>query len=60
MQPTQPALVTIIDDDAGVRDALAWLLRSRRLPSQSYESAEAFLDDHPEPWQPQDPSCLLL
>ncbi len=60
MQPTQEALVTIIDDDAGVRDALAWLLRSRRLPSQSYESAEAFLEDHPEPWQPHDPSCLLL
>ena len=60
MQPTQHALVTLIDDDAGVRDALAWLLRSRRLPCQSYESAEAFLDDHPEPWQPQDPSCLLL
>lgn len=60
MQPTQQALVTIIDDDAGVRDALAWLLRSRRLPSQSYDSAEAFLDDHPDSWQPHDPSCLLL
>jgi two-component system response regulator DctR len=60
MQPSQEALVTIIDDDAGVRDALAWLLRSRRLPSQSYESAEAFLEDHPDPWQPHDPSCLLL
>mgnify|MGYP000600227714 CR=1 FL=1 len=60
MQPTQSALVTLIDDDAGVRDALAWLLRSRQLPSQSYDSAEAFLEDHPEPWQPQDPSCLLL
>jgi two-component system response regulator DctR len=60
MQPSEPALVTIIDDDAGVRDALAWLLRSRRLPSQSYDSAEAFLADHPEPWHPTDPSCLLL
>ena len=60
MQPSQSALVTIIDDDAGVRDALAWLLRSRRLPSQSYDSAEAFLADHPAPWQPSDPSCLLL
>jgi two-component system response regulator DctR len=60
MQPTQQALVTIIDDDAGVRDALAWLLRSRRLPSQSYDSAEAFLAEHPKSWQPRDPSCLLL
>jgi hypothetical protein len=24
----------IVDDDAGVREALAWLLRSRRLPSE--------------------------
>ena len=42
MQPTQDALVFIVDDDAGVREALAWLLRSRRLPSQSFESADAF------------------
>jgi two-component system response regulator DctR len=53
-------MVTIIDDDEGVREALAWLLRSRRLPSQCYDSAEAFLAEHPAPWQPQDPSCLLL
>jgi len=36
------ATVFIVDDDAGVRDALAWLLRSRRLLSETYASAEAF------------------
>ena len=30
MQPTQDATVYIVDDDAGVREALGWLLRSRR------------------------------
>jgi two-component system, LuxR family, response regulator DctR len=43
MQPTQDALVFIVDDDAGVREALAWLLRSRRLPSESFESADEFV-----------------
>jgi len=33
MEPIQNATVYIVDDDAGVREALAWLLRSRRLPS---------------------------
>ena len=63
MQPTQDALVFIVDDDAGVREALAWLLRSRRLPSQSFESADAFaefLNPTILAWQPSQPGCLLL
>jgi two-component system response regulator DctR len=63
MQPTEDALVFIVDDDAGVREALAWLLRSRRLPSQSFESADAFaefLDVGSRAWQPTQPGCLLL
>jgi two-component system response regulator DctR len=63
MQPTQDALVFIVDDDVGVREALAWLLRSRRLPSQSFESADAFaafLKAGSHPWQPNQPGCLLL
>ena len=63
MQPTQDALVFIVDDDAGVREALAWLLRSRRLPSESFTSAEfaAFLSARPEAdWRPMQPGCLLL
>jgi len=63
MQPTQDALVFLVDDDAGVREALAWLLRSRRLPSQSFESADAFaefLNPTSLAWQPSQPGCLLL
>jgi len=63
MQPSEDALVFIVDDDAGVREALAWLLRSRRLPSQSFESADAFaefLNANHVAWQPSQPGCLLL
>jgi two-component system response regulator DctR len=63
MQPTEDALVFIVDDDAGVREALAWLLRSRRLPSQSFQSADAFvefLQIDKQPWHPKQPGCLLL
>ena len=42
MEPVPNATVYIVDDDADVREALAWLLRSRRLLSESYDSAEAF------------------
>lgn len=42
MASTLDATVFIVDDDAGVRDALAWLLRSRRLLSEAYSSADAF------------------
>ena len=44
MEPVSNAIVYIVDDDddAGVRKALAWLLRSRRLLSESFDSAEAF------------------
>jgi two-component system response regulator DctR len=63
MQPTEDALVFIVDDDAGVREALAWLLRSRHLPSQSFESADdfaQFLQVDSQAWQPKQPGCLLL
>jgi len=35
-------MVYLVDDEAVIRDALAWLLRSRRLLSEAYASAEAF------------------
>jgi two-component system, LuxR family, response regulator DctR len=60
MQPTQDANVYIVDDDAGVRDALAWLLRSRRLPNESFDSAEAFWAHASTGFVVQQPSCLLL
>jgi two-component system response regulator DctR len=55
------AKVFIVDDDKGVRDALAWLLRTRRLLSEAYESADAFLAEMGR-WhdEPQVPCCLLL
>jgi len=54
--------VYLVDDEEVVRDALAWLLRSRRLLSEGFASAEAFEADlgaRPAPW-PAAPSCLLL
>lgn len=60
MEPVPDATVYIVDDDASVRDALAWLLRSRRLLSECYDSAEAFeamLQARPQVTRP---SCLLL
>ena len=62
-------MVYLVDDEDVVRDALAWLLRSRRLLSEGFASAEAFesmLDARPDrgarqskSW-PDSPSCLLL
>ena len=55
-------IVYLVDDEDVVRDALGWLLRSRRLLSEGFASAEAFeafLNDRRQPW-PDAPSCLLL
>ena len=60
MQPILDAMVYIVDDDAGVRDALSWLLRSRRLLSEAYDSAEAFEVLLRQGFAPQQASCLLL
>lgn len=62
---TKLPMVYLVDDEEVVRDALAWLLRSRRLLSEGFGSAEAFeamLDARPghgAGW-PDAPSCLLL
>ena len=55
----QDSTVYIIDDDASVRDAMAWLLRSRRLLSEAYESAEAFEAARGRA-EPAAPGCILL
>jgi len=60
MQPVIDATVYIVDDDVSVREALAWLLRSRHLTSQSFVSAEAFLDMLDRGFNTQGPHCLLL
>ena len=60
MQPVIDACVFIVDDDKGVRDAVAWLLRTRRLPSQLFDSAEAFQKMVAGSAPPSQPCCLLL
>ena len=60
MQPPQDATVYIVDDDAGVREALAWLLRSRRLSSEVFASGQAFEARLQEGFAPTQPCCLLL
>lgn len=63
-------MVYLVDDEDVVRDALAWLLRTRRLLSEGFASAEAFdamLESRIGPagtgasahW-PVAPSCVLL
>ncbi|NBT10994.1 MAG: DNA-binding response regulator [Betaproteobacteria bacterium] len=42
-------VVYLVDDEAVVREALAWLLRSRRLLSEGFASAEAFEAHLPPP-----------
>ena len=60
MQPIIDATVFIVDDDVGVREALAWLLRSRRLLSETYDGAESFQQRFAGGEAPNQPSCLLL
>ncbi len=60
MQPLVNATVYIVDDDAEVRDALAWLLRSRRLLSEGFASAEAFEAMLHARTVCKDPACVLL
>lgn len=43
MNFTDAPIVFIVDDDASVREGMAWLLRTRRLLSASFDSAESFL-----------------
>jgi two-component system response regulator DctR len=59
-------VVYLVDDEDVVRDALAWLLRSRRLLSEGFASADAFaewLAQQRAPgraaWPPA-PACLVL
>ena len=59
-------VVYLVDDEDVVRDALAWLLRSRRLLSEGFASADAFeawlaphLASGAAPW-PGSPACLVL
>lgn len=46
----------LVDDDEAIRDAVAWLLKSRGIPSTTYASAEEFL----AAWSPGLAGCLIL
>lgn len=46
----------IVDDDAGVLDALCFLLRTVGIPVETYSSAQEFLDVY----DPMTPGCLIL
>jgi two-component system response regulator DctR len=61
MTPHTDAKVFIVDDDQDVRDALSWLLRTRRLLSECHASAEVFWAEVTGWSQPPDvPCCVLL
>src|SRR5215208_1492690 len=60
MQPSSNATVFIVDDDASVREALAWLLRSRHLLSEGYAGGAEFEAMLQAGYSPVQPCCLLL
>ena len=60
MEPVPNAVVYLVDDDADVREALAWLLRSRRLLSEAFPSAESFEAMLADRGLSRSPCCLLL
>lgn len=51
--------VHVVDDEPVVRDALAWLLRSRRLYARQHESGDAFLSALAG-LSTTEPACVLL
>jgi FixJ family two-component response regulator len=56
MTPAGAPTVFVIDDDAGVRAAIQELLKSVRLESQTFGTAQEFLRSK----RPEGPSCLVL
>lgn len=53
---TSKPTVFVVDDDPGVLDSLALLLRSVGLEAATYASANEFLSDY----DPEKPGCLVL
>ncbi len=60
MRPSSDATVFIVDDDASVRAGLAWLLRSRGLPSQAFENAQSLHDLLSGGFRQEQAGCVLL
>jgi two-component system response regulator DctR len=53
-------MIYVVDDDAGVRQALVWLLRSRSLPCEPFDSAEAFVAELDRLRVPAPEPCALV
>ncbi len=53
---THTNTVYIVDDDPAVRDSLRWLIESLQHPVETFESAQAFLDN----FVPGSIGCLVL
>ncbi len=72
MNKLADATVYLVDDDASVREALAWLLRTRKFRNESFDNADFFLSeidihflrtshsDAAPTYAAKYPSCLLL
>lgn len=60
MRPVIDGLVFVVDDDADVRQAMAWLLRSRGLLSEVFDSAEIFQQKMADAEILSRPTCLVL
>ncbi len=56
MTPTSDRTVFVVDDDAGLREAIQGLLKSVGLRSESFETAREFLASN----RTDQPSCLVL
>ena len=56
MQQEPPFVVAVVDDDAGFRDAIGWLLKANGYVVRSYGDAPSFLAGH----DPVDIGCVLL
>ncbi|WP_323004551.1 response regulator transcription factor [Denitromonas sp.] len=56
MTTDTPPLTHIVDDDEAIRDALAWLFRTRNVPCATWASAEAFLAAYQEDWR----GCIVM
>src|SRR5258705_7692471 len=56
MTPPNAAMVFVIDDDAAVRESIQGLLKSVGLPSDSFGTAQEFLNSE----RADGPSCLVL
>ncbi len=54
--PRSPSIVFVVDDDAGVRKSLRWLVESVGLSVETYATAREFLDS----FDPDRPGCLVV